>query len=239
MTDDPGTGAPPLRPRRRTQHGENRLPPTLAVVIALLLYALLPGSLLPTGRWLVPALEVLLLVVLVATNPRRLTRETAWSRTVSVALAAVVIATTLVSLGLLIRALGAPHQSGENLLLGAIQIWGTNVVGFALLYWEVDRGGPVARHREAREDLPPADWQFPQDDNHDTVAEVRKGSSRTAGWVPVFVDYLYLSLTNSSAFSPTDTMPLTSRAKLLMGLQGTAAMLTLLLVVARAVNSIG
>ena len=239
MTEEPDVPPPAAHPRRRTAHGENRLPPALAVLVALLVYALLPDKLLLTGRWLVPGVEVLLLVVLVATNPRRLTRETTWSRAVSVVLSGVVIATMLVSLGLLIRTLGAPHQSGENLLLGAIMIWGTNVIGFALLYWEVDRGGPVSRHRTARADLPPADWQFPQDDNDDTVVEVSRGSSRTAGWVPVFVDYLYLSLTNSSAFSPTDTMPLTSRAKMLMALQGTAAMLTLLLVVARAVNSIG
>ena len=225
--------------RRRTRTGENRLPPAFAVLVALVTYAFLPSSLLLTGRWLVPGIEVLLLVALVITNPRRMTRETRWSRWLSISLSGLVIVTTLASLGLLITELSSPSQSGQNLLLGAMQIWVTNVIGFGLLYWELDRGGPVARRVAAREEMATADWRFSQDENDDTVAEVSKGSSKVAGWVPIFVDYLYLSTTNSSAFSPTDTMPLTTRAKLLMGLQATAAMLTLLLVVAKAVGSLG
>ncbi len=112
------------------------------------------------------------------------------------------------------------------------------MIGFALIYWELDRGGPVSRARRTRTALPPADWRFSQDENDDNVTEVAAGSSGRAGWVPTFVDYLYLSLTNSSAFSPTDTMPLTSRAKLLMGTQATAALLVTLVIVARAVGAI-
>ncbi len=241
--DQPGSkpGSEPAsgRAQRRTHAGENRLPPALAVLVALLAYVFLPSSLLLTGRWLVPAVEVLLLLALVATNPRRMTRETGWSRWLSAGLAGLVIVTTLASLGLLISELSSPSQSGENLLLGAMQIWLTNVIGFGLLYWELDRGGPVARRTGRREEMSPADWRFSQDENDDTVAEVSKGSSKVAGWVPIFVDYLYLSLTNSSAFSPTDTMPLTTRAKVLMSVQSVAAMFTLLLVVARAVGSLG
>jgi len=113
------------------------------------------------------------------------------------------------------------------------------VIGFALLYWELDRGGPVTRREERRDKLPPADWRFSQDENDDTVTEVAVSSSKTSGWIPVFLDYLYLSLTNSSAFSPTDTMPLTNRAKALMGIEATAALLTSLLLIARAVGSLG
>ena len=120
-----------------------------------------------------------------------------------------------------------------------MQIWLTNVIGFALLYWELDRGGPVVRREAERDDLPDADWRFSQDENDDAVAEVSRTSSTTSGWIPIFVDYLYLSLTNSSAFSPTDTMPLSSRAKSLMGIQATAALLTTLVVVAFAVGSLG
>jgi hypothetical protein len=120
-----------------------------------------------------------------------------------------------------------------------MQVWVTNVIGFALLYWELDRGGPVARRRKRREDIPAADWRFSQDENHDAVSEVSRGSSKTSGWVPIFVDYLYVSVTNSSAFSPTDTMPLTSRAKVLMAVQASAALLTSLLLVARAVSALG
>ena len=120
-----------------------------------------------------------------------------------------------------------------------MQIWVTNVIGFALLFWELDRGGPVARRRVRRDQMADADWRFSQDENDDTVHEVSRTSSRSSGWVPVFVDYLYVSVTNSSAFSPTDTMPLTSRAKVLMAIEATAALVTSLLVVARAVGSLG
>lgn len=224
---------------RRTSQGERRWPPALAVVVAAVAYALLPESLLFAPRFVIPAVEVLLLVATVLVNPVRLTRETRWSRTVSAGLAALIIVTNLVALGMLVAATTEPSTGGGELLVAAMQVWLTDVVGFALLYWELDRGGPVARREKRRDDLPPADWRFSQDEDRDTVAEVAVGSSVRAGWVPVFVDYLYVSLTNSSAFSPTDTMPLTSRAKLLMGVEATAALLTTLLIVARAVGSLG
>ena len=119
-----------------------------------------------------------------------------------------------------------------------MQVWITNVIGFALLFWEIDRGGPVARHRLRRDEMPDADWRFSQDENDDAVEEVSRTSSASSGWVPTFIDYLYLSVTNSSAFSPTDTMPLTSRAKTLMAIEASAALLTSLLVVARAVGAL-
>jgi hypothetical protein len=225
--------------RRRVAQGENRLPPALAVLVALVVYALMPSSLLFAPRLVVPAVEVLLLVALVATNPRRMTRETSWSRWMSTGLSAVVILTNLASLGLLISRLSSTHESGQHLLLGAMQVWVTNVIGFALLFWELDRGGPVARRTKPRADMDDADWRFSQDENDDTVAEVGRGSSKASGWVPIFVDYLYVSVTNSSAFSPTDTMPLTSRAKVLMAVQASAALLTSLLLVARAVSALG
>ena len=225
--------------RRRVAAGENRLPPAAAVVVALVVYALLPASLQFTARLVIPGVEVLLLIALVATNPRRFTRQTSWSRTASIGLALIVIATNFIALGLLISELSSQGASGQNLLLGAMQLWVTNVIGFALLYWELDRGGPVARHSMRRDKLPDADWRFSQDENDDAVVEVSRTSSESSGWVPIFVDYLYMSVTNSSAFSPTDTMPLTTRAKVFMGLQATAALLISLLLVAKAVGSLG
>ena len=233
--DDPGLGDP----RRRTHQGEHRVPPAVAVVVAAVVYALLPSSLTVGPRFVVPVVEGVLLVALVATNPLRLVRQTWASRWVSAGLAAVMVATNLFSLGLLVVAVADPKASAGSLLAAAMQVWLTNVIGFALLYWELDRGGPVARRALPRPDLPRADFRFPPDEDHDAIEEVRRGSSKVAGWVPVFVDYLYVSLTNSSAFSPTDTMPLTSRAKMLMGLEATAALLTSLIVVARAVGSLG
>lgn len=224
---------------RRPARGENRWPPAIATLVAVAVYALLPEELLLTPRVAIPLVEVALLAALLVSNPHRMMRRSRWSRVVSVLLASVVILTNLAALGVLVASLLVPSTAGHSLLLGAMEVWLTNIIGFALLYWELDRGGPVARRLLPRDELPPADWRFSQDENADTVAEVAITSSIRAGWVPVFVDYLYLSTTNSSAFSPTDTMPLSSRAKLLMALQATSALLITLLVLARAVGSLG
>jgi hypothetical protein len=191
-------------------------------------------------RFLIPALELVLLVALIATNPLRLTRQTRWSRVVSLVLTVLVVMSNLVTLALLVVDLvGAQDTPGGSLLIAALQVWATNVIAFGLMYWELDRGGPVARTQKPREELPLADFRFTQDETQDTVVEVAAGSSKKADWIPTFVDYLYLSTTNSSAFSPTDTMPLTSRAKILMAVQATAALITSLLVIARAVGALG
>lgn len=226
-------------PRRRTHQGEHRFPPAAAVLVAGVVYATLPSSLTLGPRFIIPVVETLLLIALLASNPVRLVRQTRWSRWVSFGLAAVVVLTNLVSLALLVTTVADPKTPAGSLLVAAMQVWLTNVIGFALLFWELDRGGPVARRELPRTRMPLADLRFSHDEDHATVDEVRRGSSTDAGWVPVFVDYLYVSLTNSSAFSPTDTMPLTSRAKLLMGTEATAALLTSLIVVARAVGSLG
>ena len=106
------------------------------------------------------------------------------SRIVSIGLGVLVIVSNLLSLGLLIAELSNKAPSGENLLVGAMQIWVTNVIGFALLYWELDRGGPAARRNKPREEMPPADWRFSQDENGDTVSEVSRSSSELSGWSP-------------------------------------------------------
>lgn len=136
--------------RRRTGEGEHRLPPAVAVVAAGLLYALLPSSLVVGPRYVVPALEAVLLVALVVTNPVRLVRETRWSRWAAMALAVLMLVTNLVSLGLLVGEASRPSTPGSSLLVAALQVWGTNVVGFALLFWELDRGGPVSRRERPR-----------------------------------------------------------------------------------------
>ena len=224
---------------RRVAQGENRLPPAAAALAAAAVYALLPDSVLFAPRFVIPIIELALIGALVASNPRRMVRQTRWSRVVSVGLVAVILATNLVALGLLVHSLAKASTHGTSLLVAAMQVWATNVIGFAMLYWELDRGGPVTRREARRDKLPAADWRFSQDENDDAVTEVAATSSVTSGWVPVFVDYLYLSLTNSSAFSPTDTMPLTSRAKVLMGIEATAALLTSLLVISRAIGALG
>jgi hypothetical protein len=224
------------RPRHQ-RRGEARLPAAVVTVLAALLYLALPQQLLIGPRYIVPAVEILLLIPLVAINPKRVTRQTKLSRTLSLTLVAAIALTNLVALGLLIHDLVSSRANGgQELLLGALQVWLTNVIAFGLAYWELDRGGPVKRTQSARADLPLADFRFSQDENHDTVEEVADGSSKQADWVPTLVDYLYVSVTNSTAFSPTDTMPLTTRAKGLMAVQSVAALLTSLLVIARAVS---
>jgi hypothetical protein len=223
----------PVQARR----GEARLPAALAVLFAIALYALLPETLLVLPRLLIPALGVLLLVALVVVNPKRLTRQTRLSRVVSLALVALIGLANTVSLVLLLDALLASKvPNGRSLLIAALQVWLTNVIVFGLAFWELDRGGPVTRTQARRDQLPPADFRFSQDENHDTVSEVARGSSKQSGWVPALHDYLYVSLTNSTAFSPTDTMPLTGRAKLLMGIECTSALIVSVLVIARGVG---
>jgi uncharacterized membrane protein len=213
------------------------LPAAAATLIAIVLYLALPQQLLIGPRYILPSLELLLLIPLIAINPRRLTRQTRTSRTLSLSLVLLIAAGNLFALGMLIHALvTANAQDGRSLLLAALQVWLTNVITFGLAYWELDRGGPVSRTQLPRSELPLADFRFSQDENDDAIEEVAAGSSRKADWVPSFVDYLYVSVTNSTAFSPTDTMPLSARAKLLMSVESVAALLTSLLVIARAVS---
>jgi uncharacterized membrane protein len=222
---------------RHQRRGEPRLPAVVATLVAIGLYVALPQRLLIAPRYILPALELLLLVPLIAFNPRRLTRQTRTTRALSMTLVFVIAGSNLVALGLLVRDLvSAGVTDGKSLLVAAFQVWLTNVIVFGLAYWELDRGGPVSRTQAARSDLPLADFRFSQDENHDAVEEVADGASVTSDWVPTLVDYLYVSVTNSTAFSPTDTMPLSSRAKLLMTVESVSALMTSLLVVARAVS---
>lgn len=221
------------------RRGEARLPAVVAVLIAVGLQISLPNRLILGPRLLLPLLEVLLLISLIAINPVRLTRETRLSRTVSLVLVLLIAATNTVVLGLLVEALvNGKANEGKTLLVAALEVWLTNVIAFGLVFWELDRGGPVARTQTARKALPRADFRFPQDEDHDTSPEVAAGSSIKSDWVPVLTDYLYVSVTNSSAFSPTDTMPLLSRTKLLMALQSMSALVLSLLVVSRAVGAL-
>ncbi|MFD9124060.1 hypothetical protein [Kitasatospora sp. NPDC059571] len=209
----------------------------IATLVAILLYLVLPERLLVAPRFVLPALEVLLLIPLIAVNPRRLTRQTHVSRVLSLTLVALIGASNLSALGLLIHALVSTGiKDGVPLLVAALQVWATDIIVFGLAFWELDRGGPVVRSQAPRAELPLADFRFPQDENDDAVEEVADGASRSSDWVPVLMDYLYVSVTNSTAFSPTDTMPLSTRAKVLMSVESIAALLTSLLVIARAVS---
>src|SRR5689334_20396826 len=223
--------------QRHDRRGEPRLPAVLATLVAGGLYAAMPQQLLIAPRFVLPTLQLLLLVPLIAINPRRLTRQTRSFRVLSLALVLVIAAMNLTALGILVHELlHAEVHDGRSLLTAALQVWLTNIIVFGLAYWEMDRGGPVARTQVPRAELPLADFRFSQDENDDAVQEVSDGASKHSDWVPTLTDYLYVSVTNSTAFSPTDTMPLSTRANLLMSVESVAALMTSLLVIARAVS---
>jgi len=223
----PATGRP----------GEVRLPATAATIVAILLFATLPNQLLGPARFAVAGFLVVLLIPLVAANPRRMTRQDRRLRVLSLTFAVLVLVANTAAFVTLVHALVSGHaHSGSTLLLAALQVWLVNIIGFALLYWELDRGGPVPRSTADRKKLPAADWRFSQDENDDASDEVARGASKTTDWRPRFVDYLYLSTTNSTAFSPTDTMPLSPRAKLLMSAESIEALMVSILVIARGVS---
>jgi hypothetical protein len=149
-------------------------------------------------RFAIPIIELALLAALIATNPRRMVRQSRWSRIAATALAGLVIVASLTALGMLIARLVASNASGGSLLLGAMQVWITNVIGFGLLFWELDRHGPVARRKVPRKELPPADWRFSQDKSDATVIEVAAGSSKDVRLGPNICRLPLRVLTNSS-----------------------------------------
>ncbi|HEY2657664.1 MAG TPA: hypothetical protein VGI55_17905 [Solirubrobacteraceae bacterium] len=205
--------------------GESRLPPLLTVVLAIALQLLLPSRLTVGPKWILPALEGLMLISLVIVSPQRhVQAEHLPSRRIALAIAALVSIANATSLALLAHHL--LHQNvtnGRQLVISGTLIWLTNVLVFALWYWETDRGGPGTR--AAGHDGRP-DFLFPQ----------MSDDRWHPGWRPMFMDYLYVSLTNAAAFSPTDTMPLSITVKAIMGLQSLISLVTIGLVVSRAVN---
>jgi hypothetical protein len=215
----------------RVSEGDPLWPAQVSVAVAIALYLTLSGKVVVGPKWGVPAVEGLLLVTLVVVSPRRASKPH-WrhQRGLLWSILGLVTLTYLASLGLLVHYLITGGRAGGQGLIGSgVVLWATNVLLFAVLYWDLDRGGPFHRYRVAK---PWPDLQFPQMENPQLTPLGRE-------WRPTFLDYLYTSLTNATAFSPTDTMPLTQVAKVLMGLQSTAAIVTIGLVVARAVNILG
>jgi len=207
---------------------EYRWPATAAIVVAVVLQLLLPDALVPGVRYVLPALEVLLLVALVAGDPIRISTRSRRQRMVGLALTAAIGVANTWSVVLLVREiLDAQESAAGPLLLSGGAIYLTNIIVFALLYWELDRGGPAAR-AHGEQDLP--DFLFVQMQSPDVSP---------ANWEPHFTDYLYLAFTNATAFSPTDVMPLSRWAKLTMMLQSAVALVVAAFVVARAVNVLG
>ena len=209
---------------------ESRLFAAIAVLALPLIVAFLPGryQLMPRGMLFVVAcaLAIPMLGAQFARNDARWLRWERYSAGVILPLAAIqefVLLTLLVHDMVIVH----PKLSGLTLLTTSVWVWTTNVLIFALIYWQIDRGGPSGRAtgRHGR-----ADFTFPRGDPGDGVPE---------DWQPIFADYLALAFNTSAAFTPTDVLPLTPRAKMLMIVQGVVALVTVITVGARAINILG
>ncbi len=223
--NEPSTAVGSVRSYPPPARTEPLWPALVTVLVAIALQLLLPKRLTAGPRWLLPALEAALLVGLAVASPRELEHDHRGRRLAAMGLTALVSAANITSLALLTHELlhhGSPNA--RQLIVSGVLIWLTNVLIFGLWYWQTDRGG--AGRRAAGRDGPP-DFLFPQmsDDRIEPV-----------NWRPQFIDYLYVSLTNALALSPTDTMPLTPTAKSIMGIQSLVSLVTIGLIIARAVN---
>jgi uncharacterized membrane protein len=212
--------SPPPRP-------EHRWPVLLTTLATFALYVALPDPLPWLPSWIIPIVGIIVLTPLVLYNPRRLNRESKWSRLVGLGFAFTLAAINQVYIVSIIGDLIGGATNGPTVLATAFGVWLTNVIAFALVFWELDRGGPVARRTLGAHDDGPQDFRFPQQD----------GSPGTdPNWQPVFFDYAYFSINTMMAFSPTDVMPLTLRAKALMAYESLTGFVLLALVISRAVN---
>jgi hypothetical protein len=214
--------------RRRTK-GELRWPVTVTLCGVAALQTFVPDKLqLVKPSWALPTAMGALMIVLISANPQRIDRQSSLMRSVSLILGALLTLANGWSVGRLAVDITQGRQgqdAGQLLVTGAL-IWITNVSVFALWYWEFDRGGPAARALNIGNRLP--DFQFPQ--------MVSPPEMVSKDWEPIFVDYLYLAFTNATAFSPTDVMPMSRWAKGAMTLQSVISIITLALVISRAVN---
>ena len=228
MDDDDAPSVPRLSGEGSAElEGERRWPAATAIVFLIILPFLVPERLSLGPKWLFPAMEALLLVGIVVSDPGRIDRRSASMRRLSLGLLVVfIVADMWMTIALvtdLVRGAAELNDAQSLLATGAL-VWINNNVLFGLVYWELDGGGPAARVFSPR---PYPDLAFPEHMNPEI---------RPPDWRPIFLDYLYLGLTNGLAFSPTDVMPCARWAKVAMALQSLLSVAVLSLVIARAVN---
>jgi uncharacterized membrane protein len=201
----------------------------LAILVAIGLQLGLSNKLSVGPKDLIAASEALLLLALTVFGYKRHKAIQHLRRSLAIVLIALVSAANMVSLILVIKELFKGHHiTGSELIISALAIYLTNIIIFGIWYWELDDNTPN-EHGEKKKEV---DFLFPQMSAQDVFPAF-------VHWNPTFTDYLYVSLTNASAFSPTDTMPLTHRAKMLMSAQSTVSLITVVLVIARAANILG
>lgn len=197
----------------------------LTLLVAIALQLTLDSSLRFGPQYLVVGLELALVFALGFTAPRRHSTAALIHKVISIVFISLVSIANAIQLFLLIKVLvEGSSLPGKTLLTGAIAIFITNIIVFGLWYWELDSPGLSGQDKKHKH----MNFQFPQMTN-----------KKDENWKPTFFDYLYTSITNSTAFSPTDTMPLTHIVKFLMSAQSLVALLTVVLVTARAVNILG
>lgn len=205
--------------------GEQRWPVAVVVILTISIQYLLPDELVFQPGWVGPTIEIALLLGILIAGPKRIKSNPRGVRTAGLILAAMLsIGNAHQALRLIVGIIeGTDVLSASELLLAGAAIWFTNIVVFALWYWELDRGGPAARALGLREH---PDFLFTQM-RHDHGPDE---------WKPGFFDYLYLAFTNATSFSPTDTMPLSRWAKMTMMCQATVSLAIATLVIARAIG---
>jgi hypothetical protein len=208
---------------------ESRWPPALAILVVLCLLAAVPGHVHALPVWFSYLAALAVIVPMAAV---RLTGgNTLWlgiERVMIILLAAAYVSNTIAELADMIGVITL-HPSGNNafsLLSSSVAIWVANVLAFSLLYWQIDGGGPYAR---ASKSGAKPDWVFPQPATPEDLPP---------DWRPLFLDYLYLGYNTATAFSPTDALPLTHRAKMLMMIESTISLLTMVIILSRAINII-
>lgn len=215
---------------RRKTRGESRWPVTVTTAAGIALQVAVPDKLvLVSPSWIFPAVQGALLAVLVSANPHRIDREFKVLRWLSLVLAAMLSLAngwSVIRLATDITQGNSIGQKAAPLLITGAVIWLTNVIVFALWYWEFDRGGPAARALNLKDRYP--DFQYPQMASPPEMVP--------PDWEPAFLDYFYLAFTNATAFSPTDVMPLSRWAKVAMTVQSVISVVTVVLLVSRAVN---
>ena len=209
----------------RTHRQENRGPILLVVLMVIALQFFIPKSLAIPHHKVFCFVEAVLLASIVLIAPKKLGLPHVPQRKLSLVLNAFMMLSNAASAILLVeKIVNGSINSPARLLWSGFSIWLSNIVIFSLWYWDFDRGGPSQR-AAAKDSIP--DFLFPQ---------MTDPAYASPGWFPTYTDYLYVSVTNASAFSPTDAMPLTKWAKLLMSIQSITSLILVGLVVARAVN---
>ncbi len=199
----------------------------LVFILTVILQFYIPQQLRVGNRYVIAVVELILIASIGVTAPRRHISFKGFNRTIAILLIGLVSLANISSLVLVINGLlNGANVSGKTLVAAAFAIFITNIIAFGLWYWELDSPGltGVKKHDSAPK------FQFPN--MQDEIRRIEK-------WEPTFFDYTYLSITNSTAFSPTDTMPLTHFAKAVMSIQALISLLTVVLVTARAVNILG